>query len=363
LAVEAALAAAAVVAVAAAGVSFHLMRRTRRELNEMKCERGVAEMTSKKLFTMASAILLLTCWIGVSALSAQDAGQKTFASPQDAGAALDKAVQSTGTADDLAVLGSSAASVVASGDEVQDNNNRDIFLKRYQQMNRWAAESNGTETLYIGADNWPFPIPLKKNSAGQWYFDTKEGSQEILYRRIGKNEMEAIQVMNALVDAQLEYFQQLHDGSTVHQYAQRIISEEGKQNGLYWNVAEGQTESPIGPLVAHATAQGYGNTGGTPEPFHGYYYHTIKAQGSHAPGGAKNYIVDGNMTGGFAFVAYPAEYRNSGVMTFLVDKNGVVFQKDLGANTTEIGKAMTAYNPDKTWTTTGEPLAEEPAAQ
>ncbi len=319
-------------------------------------------MASRKALTTLGAALILNSLfvfslaLTVSAAFAQEAGQKTFATPEDAGKALDQAVQSPGTADDLAVLGASAASLVSSGDEVQDNNNREIFLKRFQQMNRWAAESDGDETLYIGAENWPFPIPLKKNASGQWYFDTKQGVQEILFRRIGKNELEAISVCENLADAQQEYFQQLHDGSTIHQYAQKIISDEGKQNGLYWKVDEGQPESPIGPLVAHATAQGYAATGGKPEPFHGYFFHTLKAQGAHAPGGAKNYIVDGNMTGGFAFVAYPAEYRNSGVMTFLIDKNGVVFQKDLGANTTSIAKDMSSYNPDKTWTTTGVPI-------
>jgi hypothetical protein len=324
------------------------------------------EMAAKKVVMTPGTVLMLAVMIafswtaGALAASAQDAGQKTFATPQEAGQALEQAVQTTGTEDDLAVLGSSAANIVVSGDPVQDNNNREIFLKRFKQMNRWAMESNGTDTLYIGADNWPFPLPLKKNASGQWYFDTKEGSQEILYRRIGKNEMEAISVCEALAYGQDEYFQQLHDGSTVHQYAQRIISDEGKRNGLYWKVAEGEPESPIGPLVAHATAQGYGATGGTPEPFHGYFFHTLKAQGAHAPGGAKNYIVEGNMTGGFAFVAYPAEYRNSGVMTFLIDKNGVVFQKDLGPNTVDTAKAMTSYNPDKTWMTTGAPPEPDP---
>lgn len=318
-------------------------------------------MASRKVLTTSGTALILSSlfvfslMLGASTAQAQEAGQKTFASPEDAGKALDQAVQSPGTTDDLGVLGAAAANIVSSGDDVQDNNNRETFLKRFQQMNRWAQESNGDETLYIGAENWPFPIPLKKNAAGQWYFDTKDGVQEILFRRIGKNELEAIQVCEGLADAQEEYFQQLHDGSTIHQYAQKIISEEGKQNGLFWKVAEGQPESPIGPLVAHATAQGYGATGGKPEPFHGYYFHTLKAQGAHAPGGAKSYIVAGNMTGGFAFVAYPAEYRNSGVMTFVIDKNGVVFQKDLGPNSTNIAKDMTAYNPDKTWTTTGVP--------
>jgi Protein of unknown function (DUF2950) len=311
-------------------------------------------MVAKKSLATFAGLMLTSLLLFSACLIAQEAGQKTFATPQDAGKALFEAVQSTGTQDDLAVLGSSAASLVSSGDPVQDNNNRETFLKRYQQMNRWAAETNGDETLYIGAENWPFPIPLKKTSSGQWYFDTKSGEQEILFRRIGKNEINAIEVCIALADAQHEYFQQLHDGSTVHQYAQRIISEEGKQNGLYWKVAGDQPESPIGPLVAHATAQGYGGTG-KPEPFHGYYFRTLKAQGANAPGGAKNYVVDGNMTGGFAFVAYPAEYRNSGVMTFLVDESGVVYQKDLGADTTSVAKDITAYNPDKTWVTAGEP--------
>jgi len=306
---------------------------------------------------MLAAGLLLSLLLSVSPVSAQEPGQKTFATPQEAGQALDEAVKSNGTADDLVVLGSSAANIVSSGDEVQDNHNREIFLQRYQQMNRWAAEANGNETLYIGAENWPFPIPLKKDAAGKWYFDSKVGEQEILFRRIGKNELEAIEVCKALVQGQEDYFQQLHDGSTVHQYAQRILSDPGKQNGLYWKTAEGEPESPIGPLVANATAQGYGHSD-SPQPFHGYFYHSLKAQGAHVPGGAKSYIVENAMTGGFAFVAYPAEYRNSGVMTFLVDKNGTIYQKDMGPQSTEIGKNMTAYNPDKSWVTAEQPMDE-----
>jgi hypothetical protein len=323
-------------------------------------------MVSRKSFIMSGAALVATSLLFFSMVvsgspaAAQEAGQKTFATPQEAGTALNESVESGDKASQLAVLGASASGVITSGDDVQDKNNADTFLKHYKQMNRWARESNGTETLYVGAENWPFPIALTKNKAGQWYFDTKSGLQEILFRRIGKNELSTIEVCNALVDGQLEYFQQLHDGSTVHQYAQKFISEEGKQNGLYWKVAEGQTESPIGPLVAHANAQGYGKSD-SPEPFHGYYYRILTAQGANAPGGAKNYLVDGNMTGGFAFVAYPAEYRNSGVMTFVVDQNGVVFQKDLGPKSADLAKAMTSYNPDKTWTTTGESTEPESA--
>lgn len=249
----------------------------------------------------------------------------------------------------LAVLGPSASSIISSGDEVQDKNNRDTFVKHYDQMHRWATSQAGNQILFIGDNNWPFPVPLKKDSAGKWYFDTKDGVQEILFRRIGKNELITIHVCETLARAQHEYFDQLHDGDSVHQYAQRFMSESGKQDGLYWPVAEGQPESPIGPLVAHATKQGYGQSSGSPEPFHGYYYRILKAQDADAPGGAKSYIVDGKMTGGFAFLAYPAEYRNSGVMTFVVDANGIVYQKDLGPKTDDIAKDMTTYSPNKTW--------------
>jgi hypothetical protein len=299
---------------------------------------------------MAATVLMFLFVLSGATISAQEPGEKTFATPQEAGKALHEAVKADDKPGILAVLGQSASSVIASGDEVQDKNNAEAFLRRFEQMNRWAAETNGNQTLYIGADNWPFTIPLKKNAAGQWYFDTKAGLQEILFRRIGKNEYAAIHVCQALVQAQQEYFEQTHDGDTVHQYAQHVISDAGKENGLYWKTAEGQPESPIGPLVAFATAKGYGGHD-SPQPFYGYYYQLLTAQGPTAPGGAKSYLVDGKMTGGFAFVAYPAEYRNSGVMTFLVDQNGIVYQKDLGPNTAEIASQIKAYSPDKTWVT------------
>ncbi len=301
--------------------------------------------------------ILLTLVAAIA--NAQEPGQKTFATPQDAGNALYEAVKSGDKSAMEAVLGQSSGSIISSGDDVQDNSNRDFFTKRFEQMNRWAKAASGNEILYIGAENWPFPIPLRSN-AGQWYFDTKAGAQEILFRRIGKNEMAAIRVCAALADAQQDYFDQTHDGDTVHQYAQKFISEEGKQNGLYWKVPEGQPESPIGPLVAYAAGQGYGGQHETPQPFHGYYFHILTGQGANVKGGAKSYIVDGKMTGGFAFVAYPAEYRNSGVMTFLVDVTGVVYQKDLGPNTADIAKQMKTYNPNSTWVVaeSGEEQAE-----
>ena len=289
---------------------------------------------------------------------AQEPGEKTFASPQEAGKAMYEAVKADDKAATLAVLGQSASGVVESGDTVQDKKNRDIFLRRFEQMNRWGTETNGDQTLYIGAENWPFPFPLKKDASGQWYFDSKAGSQEILFRRIGKNEMAAIRVCQTLVEAQQDYFQQTHDGDTTQQYAQKFMSEPGKQNGLYWKTDNGQPESPIGPLVAYAAEQGYGGKHETPQPFHGYFYRILTGQGTHAKGGAKSYLVNGKMTGGFAFVAYPAEYRVSGVMTFLVDQSGIVYQKDLGPSTVDLAKQMTAYNPDKSWVTAAVPEEE-----
>src|SRR5271165_5332078 len=305
-------------------------------------------MRSQSKFS--SAVVLLTLLVLFAGIAlAQEPGQKTFANSQDAGKALYDAAKSGDKPAIEAVLGASSSSVLSSGDEVEDKNTRDLFTRRYEQMNRWAKEINGNETLILGAENWPYPIPLKKDAAGTWYFDTKSGVKEILFRRIGKNELAAIRVCDALADAQDEYFSQTHDGDPVKQYAQKVISDPGKQNGLYWKTAEGETESPIGPLVAYATGQGYGGQHDTPQPFHGYYYRMLTAQGANAKGGAKSYIVDGKMTGGFAFVAYPAEYRNSGVMTFVVGQDGTVYEKDLGPQTADLAKQMKAYNPDKTW--------------
>jgi len=295
----------------------------------------------KLRFNVARAVGLVILLSAV--VCAQEQGQKTFANPEDAGKALYEAIQSGDQATVQAILGpSSSAKIVSSGDEVQDKNHRDNFVERYGQMHRWAKEINGEQTLILGAENWPFPIPLK-SSAGTWYFDTPAGLKEILFRRIGHNELAAIRVCYALADAQDEYFE------AKQQYAQRIFSEPGQQNGLYWKTAEGETESPIGPLVAEATGEGYGGEHDRPQPFNGYFFRTLKAQGASAKGGAKNYIVDGKMTGGFAYVAWPADYKNSGVMTFIIGQDGVVHEKNLGPNTAAVVKAMTTYNPDTTW--------------
>src|SRR5271169_2520644 len=289
---------------------------------------------------MIAAVALL------ATLSAQEAEQKTFTSLPDASKALYDAAKSGDKSAMEAVLGASSAPILSSGDPVQDQKNLDFFTEHFEQMIRWGKETNGDQTLFMGADNWPFPVPLKKNAAGQWYFDSKAGVEEVLFRRIGANELAAIRVSKALADAQDEYFDGLHDGSTVHQYAQRFISDEGKQNGLFWPTAEGEPQSPIGPAFKYATAEGYSKK---TDPFHGYFFRMLTAQGPAAPGGAKRYIVDGKMTGGFAFVAYPAQYRNSGVMTFVVNLNGAIYEKDLGPKTADLVKAMTEINPDNTW--------------
>ena len=217
-------------------------------------------------------------------------------------------------------------------------------------MHRWRKMPDGSQILLIGADNFPFPIPLKKNDSGQWVFDTAAGKEEILRRRIGRNELSVIDVCGALADAQADYYSRRHDDGSTKQFALKFISDPGKQNGLYWESPDGQPKSPLGPLLAYATSEGYTVKPNAHQPFHGYYFHMLTSQGSNAPSGAKNYVVDGKMVGGFAFVAYPAEYGNSGMMTFIMNQDGLFLQKDLGKNTAETASAMTEFNPDASWT-------------
>jgi hypothetical protein len=297
-----------------------------------------------RLATLAIVILFAGC-----SKSAKPAYQ-TFASPADAGNGLLTAAKSGDPNAVIAVFGPDSKDIVVTGDPVQDKNTAALFIAGYNAMHRWRKMPDGSQTLLIGADNFPFPIPLKKDAAGQWYFDVAAGREEILVRRIGRNELSVMEVCMALADAQSEYYsQRLGDGST-QQYAVKFISDAGKQNGLYWESQEGQPKSPLGPLAAFATNEGYSLKPDSHVPFHGYYFHMLTRQGSHAPGGAKDYVVDGKMTGGFAFVAYPAEYRNSGVMTFIINQDGVLLQKDLGSATTQTAAAMTEYDPDPSWT-------------
>jgi hypothetical protein len=295
-----------------------------------------------KFLTAAVVAILLTGWFANRSL-AQQPGQKTFSSAEDASNALVTAVQSNDEKAMLDILGPDGKQIVSSGDETEDAHSRADFAKRYQEMHRLVKEPDGTTTLYIGAQNWPTPIPLM-NNGNSWYFDTEAGKKEILFRRIGRNEMSAIRVCQELIAAQKEFSTQRNE------YAQKIFSDEGQHNGLYWKASDSEPQSPIGPLVARAVAKGYPKSlEGAPTPFRGYYYHILMRQGKNGQGGAKSYVVNGKMTAGFAFVAYPAEYRSSGVMTFVVGEDGVVYEKDLGKKTEVRAQAMKEYNPDSTW--------------
>src|SRR5579863_10160486 len=290
----------------------------------------------------ATAVLLAGCFPAHT--NAQQPGQKTFSSAEEASKALVAAAQSNDEKAMLEILGPEGKEIVSSGDEIEDAQNRANFVHKYQQMHRLVKEPNGTTMLYIGAENWPAPIPLV-SKGNSWYFDTEAGKKEILYRRIGRNEISTIRVCEELVAAQKEYYSTQHN-----EFAEKIFSDEGQHNGLYWKAADGSPESPIGPLVAAAVAEDYSKSqGASPTPYRGYYFHILTRQGRNGPGGAKNYVVNGKMTGGFAFVAYPAEYRSSGVMTFIVAEDGVVYQKDLGRKTDSLAKAMKEYNPDSSW--------------
>ena len=292
----------------------------------------------------AVAILLTGCFPTRPDTMRQQPGQKAFSSAEEAINALVTAVQSNDERAMLDILGPDASQIISSGDETEDANNRANFVQRYQEMHRLVDEPDGTTALYIGAKNWPMPIPLV-NRGNSWYFATEAGKREILYRRIGRNEISTIRVCRELVAAEEEYHSTQHN-----EYAQRILSDEGQHNGLYWEAAAGKPQSPIGPLVASAVAEGYAKRrDGAPTPYHGYYYQILTRQGENAPGGAKSYIVNGKMTEGFAFMAYPAEYKSSGVMTFIVDEDGVVYQKDLGKTTDVLAKAMKEYNPNSSW--------------
>jgi Protein of unknown function (DUF2950) len=281
--------------------------------------------------------------------AAPQQGQQTFPSAAAATRALVTALQNNDQQALLSVLGPEGKDILSSGDDTADKNDRDQFLQKYQEMHRMVAEPDGSTTLYIGAENWPTPIPLVR-MGDAWYFDSAAGKQEVLYRRVGENELTVIQVCHELVDAQKEYYTQPHDGAPAHEYAQTFFSDPGKHNGLYWG-ASGGPESPIGPLVASAEAEGYVTPAGNqqPEPFHGYYFRILKGQGAVPGKQERSYVVDGKMTGGFAIIAYPAEYRSSGVMTFIVNDGGIVYQKDLGQDTAERAKAMKDYDRDASW--------------
>jgi hypothetical protein len=282
--------------------------------------------------------------MAVLLLSTASQAQQFYRAPEDAAAALAAAVKS-GPSDILKVLGRAADDIVSSGDEVADAASRQRFTSMYDARHSIKAEGNKKATLILGADDFPFPIPLVNTKAG-WEFDTDEGRIEVLYRRIGRNELDAIQTALGYVDAQNEYADK-DRGEGAGVYAQRIVSTPGKKDGLFWR--DDADPSPLGALAAQASAEGYKTDEGGPTPYHGYYFRILKAQGSDAPGGALNYVVKGKMIGGFALIAWPAEYGNSGVMTFLVNHTGTVYQKDLGTRTDFVAKRVALFDLDQTW--------------
>jgi hypothetical protein len=298
--------------------------------------------------TLASLMAFAVAW-GPSVCAAAVA-QKRFASPEDGVQALITAVKAGDVKAMLAVLGPAARPLVTSGDPVADRHDRERLAHAYQESHSLVTSSETKAILQVGTDDWPFPIPLVKDQTG-WRFDTQAGKEEILNRRIGRNELAVIEVCRAYVDAQREYYLRNPQGDALLQYAQQFASTEGKRDGLYWAAEAGEEASPFGLLVANARGEGYRKgQSSKPIPYHGYYYRILKAQGPDAPGGAYDYVVNGKMLGGFALVAYPASWGNSGVMTFIVNHDGVVYQKDLGPNTAAVARTMTQFNPDSRWT-------------
>jgi hypothetical protein len=297
---------------------------------------------------LVSTLALVSIWAcnKKAPPSTAQASPKTFASPDDAGKRLFEAAQSGNQETILAIFGPAYKEIIYTGNTAEDKASLDGFVRAFQVMNRWRKLGDGTEVLFVGADNQAFPIPLK-SAAGQWYFDAAAGKEELLARRIGRDEIVAIDVCGALADAQQQYFSQEHGG--VKQYAQKFISDPGQQNGLYWQSPESSPRSPLGPLVAFATEEGLTIKSDAAQPFYGYYFRRLDSQGSNARGGAKPYVVNGKATGGFAYVAYPAKYDDTGMQTFIVNQDRVVFEKNLGKDTANLAKSITEFNPDNTW--------------
>jgi hypothetical protein len=301
-----------------------------------------------------SGLAAITAVIFVTVFSilafAQDTNRKQFKSPEEAFSALLDATKNNDTRELLSIFGPSGKDIISSGDAVADKEARERFVKSAGDAVRFSAIDDSKVLAVIGKDEWSFPVPLVKSSQG-WSFFTEDGREEIINRRIGRNELRAIQVSLAYVDGQNEYASKDRNGDGVLQYARKFVSRPGKKDGLYWEAAPGEEASPLGPLFARASGEGYvfKKKGEKSAPYQGYYFKIMKSQGSNAPGGALNYIVNGKMVGGFGLVAYPAEYGVSGIMTFIVNQQGIVYEKDLGPKTKEIAKAMKKYDPDKTW--------------
>lgn len=312
---------------------------------------GISPDTTSLLRALHIAALVgLSLFVSASAdASTATAKQETFASPEQAGEALAAAWRRGSKADILKIFGPAGVKLVSSGDAIADREAKKHLAAAYDKQHKFERDGNAKALLVIGEREFPFPIPLVRQ-ANVWRFDTHAGADEILNRRIGRNELEAIEVCRAYVESQFDYADKDPLGNGLHEYAMKIVSSGDKHDGLYWPTKPGDEESPLGPLFARAADEGYNSASANMlAPYHGYYYRILTRQGTNAQGGASNYLINGHMTGGFALVTFPAKYGSSGIMTFIVNQDGIVFQKNLGPDTARIARRMTTYDPDQTW--------------
>jgi Protein of unknown function (DUF2950) len=308
------------------------------------------------LFGAVAGVLMVAACIwgfpggaATPAANAQAGTQTTFLTPSEASQALDSAAQANDETALVQILGSRTKTILSSGDPAVDKQAQDSFAAKYREMNRWVTITDGSQVLYVGADNYAFPIPLSRDSSSRWYFNAAAGEEEVLAREIGKNELLAIDACSAIANAEELYFRAAHDGNLAHQYTQSIISNSGKQDGLYWQVAGEDGASPLGRLETFLSGPIVPVPSGQPQVFDGYNFRILTAQGAGAKGGAKNYLVNGKLTGGFAIIASPVQYGHTGIMTFLLSREGVICQKDLGKDTAAMAAAIQAYNPADDW--------------
>ena len=291
----------------------------------------------------------------VSAACSRSTAQRTFNTPEEAVRALVEATKAKDLDQVISIFGNDGRELADSSDQATARRNREVFTAAAAERWQLVDQQDGSKVLVIGNESWPFPVPLVKDQAG-WRFDTAAGKEEVVARRIGRNELAAIRICRTYVDAQRIYAQRGHDSQPAGLYAKAFRSDQGRQNGLFWHSARGEKRSPLGDLVAQAAEEGtdLAKSGAQPSPFHGYYFRILTAQGAAAPGGARDYIVDGKLSGGFALVAWPAQYDITGVMTFIVNQDGVVREKDLGAGTDGTAKSLKIYDPDSSWATSGD---------
>jgi hypothetical protein len=308
-----------------------------------------ASITVKNRSLAWAMAFAAVCWLAAGWAEAATPKQATFASPAAAADALVAALKANDERRLEALFGPGGNKLVSSGDPTSDRAERAKFVTAFEEAHKIDMQGEATAVLSVGKDDWPLPVPIVKRD-GTWRFDAKKGQDELVNRRIGKNELSTIQVLLAIVDAQLEYSSEDRDGDGRLEYAQRFKSSAGKTDGLYWPAADGKPESPLGPLAATASREGYKAEAGKRTPYHGYYFKILTGQGKNAPGGAYSYLAQGHMIGGFAIVAWPAKYGASGIMTFIVNQDGVVYEKNLGPNTGTIASEMRLFNPDASWT-------------